>query len=1333
MTMTAADDIKTSHMAHRFLVTQDRLGLKQHFTVNHRTLDFSITELTEPLRYRHLENGDEPDTEQISARGKRKAAPTRAQQEARLRYTHLKNEDYDMVTSLMQGSLPLSDVPTIKSKVIKLFISSTFTDFVVERNVLQEQVFPKIRKYCRDKYGVDFQAVDMRWGVALEAQDDHSVLELCLAELSHCQTISIGPNFALLLGQKYGHCPAPPVVPRFQFETVRTHLVDSGRDVTVLDLCYQRDANVTPSVYRLLNISKIQELTDVKWAETEAKLKQLITDGAKLAVAGHDLKADDLRRLTASVTEHETYQGLMEVNTERGKGDNCVMFVREIGDLLDNLDKNLAKRFCDVIPGTTAANSNAQAALTNLKAACQKLLPRFNYGFGTVSWTEQGIDTEVHKDYIDRVCEHFYHTTRALVDRNMMRHDQLTTDDLYHEVAGHWAVAASRCSTFVGREVPLMGIRQYITEESSQALVVYGQSGVGKTSFLAKVASLAQGWTSEQPSQIKTSVILRFIGITPKCSSIQQLLHSICHQIAFVAGRNRLEVPEDYKSLKMYFIDLLQRGEVPGMLVIILDSLDQLSAGNGAHKLDWLPARIAPNIKVIMSTIPGKHGILDRLKNKVQDSVMQLPPLPATDAERIMKVLLEATNRQVTLPQWRIVQEAFQHCTLPLFITLTFQEASRWRSYDEIAPGALQHTVEAAIEKLFERLEAKHGRMFVSRALAYITAARRGLSESELEDVLSLDDDVLNAVFTMWLPPVRRVPPSLWPRLYLDIAAFLVERDADDVVVLSWYHQQFVDAATTRYLSCYVDYVQVHRTLADYYTGTWSGSAQKPFTFNKQLMDRLKLTDPQGKACRYVPDMPLIFMSSEVSERFNLRKMSQLPYSLLHSRQFDRLRSDCFCNYQWLHAKLRATSVQHVLADFALLDDRETDLVADVFRMADSALKHDPDRLGAEISGRLLPHVARYQSVRELVRQCDLAAQMCCPLVPIAQLYAAPGGPLQYECDLKARSAVDVDVFSSPDGILLTAKSYYSTCLKVWELSQGEPRQDMHLPVGAVHPSSDGRYLTILKDNRHVSIYKADCGELHGHVDYEYGEVGAVATGKKYLAISVDRGVGPIVVDLEEARLVHRFAFHSHAVAFSSDETLFAFNTGTLVILYSLPLMERKCVGQVNEIPQMLQFTGHQTKCFLLTQTKMLKSIYFDIVSRKHYNKDIICDLDLRDFTLSHKQNLLLCRSARCLYVIDAHRERLVHRLQRAPDKVLSETLTTFSGAGFTPDDRLVVAARYNHLFVWNANSGQPVRVLQAALCPVVKLFMSPATNKAVTLLKDNTLQVFFFWSCGVE
>ena len=129
-----------------------------------------------------------------------------------------------------------------------------------------------------------------------------------------------------------------------------------------------------------------------------------------------------------------------------------------------------------------------------------------------------------------------------------------------------------------------------------------------------------------------------------------------------------------------------------------------------------------------------------------------------------------------------------------------------------------------------------------------------------------------------------------------------------------------------------------------------------------------------------------------------------------------------------------------------------------------------------------------------------------------------------------------------------------------------------------------------------------------------------------------------------------------------------------------------------------------------------------------HYTAVNSAESALSPFSLTEPQlplqNMILCRSSRCLYLVDADREKLVHRLQKAPDRIFTETLTTFSGAGFTPDDRLVVAARHTHLFVWNTGSGQPVRVLQAALSPVVKLFMSPATNKAVTLIRDNTLQV---------
>ena len=43
----------------------------------------------------------------------------------------------------------------------------------------------------------------------------------------------------------------------------------------------------------------------------------------------------------------------------------------------------------------------------------------------------------------------------------------------------------------------------------------------------------------------------------------------------------------------------------------------------------------------------------------------------------------------------------------------------------------------------------------VSRILGYLTAARQGLSDSEIMDLLSCDEEVLNEIFVYNTPPGR--------------------------------------------------------------------------------------------------------------------------------------------------------------------------------------------------------------------------------------------------------------------------------------------------------------------------------------------------------------------------------------------------------------------------------------------------------------------------------------------------------------------------------------------------------------------------------------------------
>ena len=95
---------------------------------------------------------------------------------------------------------PVSAAP---DRVIRVFLSSTFRDMVEERNELMAQVWPALRKLCRER-AVEFVEVDLRWGVTEEQAQRQETLRHCLAEIKRCR-----PYFLGLLGERYGWTPGP--------------------------------------------------------------------------------------------------------------------------------------------------------------------------------------------------------------------------------------------------------------------------------------------------------------------------------------------------------------------------------------------------------------------------------------------------------------------------------------------------------------------------------------------------------------------------------------------------------------------------------------------------------------------------------------------------------------------------------------------------------------------------------------------------------------------------------------------------------------------------------------------------------------------------------------------------------------------------------------------------------------------------------------------------------------------------------------------------------------------------------------------------------------------
>ena len=61
------------------------------------------------------------------------------------------------------------------------------------------------------------------------------------------------------------------------------------------------------------------------------------------------------------------------------------------------------------------------------------------------------------------------------------------------------------------------------------------------------------------------------------------------------------------KSLKDYFQECLEKSAENSPVILVLDSLDQLSIDDGGRQIDWYPRHLPDTVYTILSTLPGQE------------------------------------------------------------------------------------------------------------------------------------------------------------------------------------------------------------------------------------------------------------------------------------------------------------------------------------------------------------------------------------------------------------------------------------------------------------------------------------------------------------------------------------------------------------------------------------------------------------------------------------------------------------------------------------------------------------------------------------------------------
>lgn len=307
------------------------------------------------------------------------------------------------------------------------------------------------------------------------------------------------------------------------------------------------------------------------------------------------------------------------------------------------------------------------------------------------------------------------------------------------------------------------------------------------------------------------------------------------------------------------------------------------------------------------------EGILSSNKQTKQTSnLFKLnQTLSSEDRTLMQSDCLERNACVLTQDQSDYLKSCIENCPEPLYIKLVTDVAKRWKSNHGIDSLSLPMSVSEVIDDQFKWLEKQCGVTLVSHALSLITLSKNGLSESQLLELLSMDNNVLNEVFENSSPLSEkhiRLPVLLWERLRFYLGFYLNEQNDNGYVVLRWSHKRMNEVATFRYLQNETKVKHITRLLSEFFFGLHYDVVDqdaKMLTLHRHGRNKIRYSLHQ------LTPQPIT-----TRDTYNHRKLRELPYCIVRNGNTKVLFNQLFFNFDWILQKLIGTSINEIIADY---------------------------------------------------------------------------------------------------------------------------------------------------------------------------------------------------------------------------------------------------------------------------------------------------------------------------------------------------------------------------------------------------------------------------------
>jgi tetratricopeptide (TPR) repeat protein len=423
-------------------------------------------------------------------------------------------------------------------------------------------------------------------------------------------------------------------------------------------------------------------------------------------------------------------------------------------------------------------------------------------------------------------------------------------DPLDAESRRHEFFAESRSRVYVRRASYFDALDDFAETEEGAAMTVLGESGSGKSSLLA---TWAIGYRSRHPEEL---VLMHFVGSSRGSAEVGPLLNRLNSELGRhlgieSEGREAAAVPtlgggaaeagEPPDPTLIFKERLLAAGADGGGVVLILDALDQISGGDDAKSLKWLPTELPAGVRIVLSTVAG--AAREELKRRGWlEGALRVRPLERAERGELIRLYLgheRAKNLNHTQLQ-EIVD--LPQAESPLYLRILLDELRIWDRHETLDSRIEKLTSAKTVSELLGLVLARYERAFesgeasqlprpglVGDAMRLLWASHHGLEESELLDLLGDQGE--------------RLPPAIWAPLRIAAAEMLIDRDG----LIGLAHLYFRKAVKERYLGDARSERDARRAIAAYFNIP-PGQSPSPRALEERPAQLSELEDWEGLA-----------------------------------------------------------------------------------------------------------------------------------------------------------------------------------------------------------------------------------------------------------------------------------------------------------------------------------------------------------------------------------------------------------------------------------------------------------------------------------------------------